>query len=309
MVSFLQRFFNEIQLHGRLTALHVVQCIPSLWFLPKSLKKYISPYWFFRGFLEAINRSCLVSKTHLLAQHLTELVCAVQIARRGEQHFLAWCSTWNKNIRNNLLLSNTSISWNIRKYFHHSLTLKIFSITMCGYSIVRSQILPSLFCSWTWGHREHVDQSPVLLNIFTSSLSVLTRRTERNIVVTFPNRIALVFYCQTTLNAHYIGIFTIYSAKNQDVLKMFCLSFSPIEVETTQTTQKHIEFFSFGLSNFDKSSKLLCTHWGNLQYVSFRRHQTDRSVEWFFLPSLSALCAKSNIRERRCCQMVSLSNG
>lgn len=94
-----------------------------------------------------------------------------------------------------------------------------------------------------------------MLNTFKNYLSLLTRRTERKIAATLPDRIELVFDGQTTPDAHYVGVFSTYLVENKDSFGMACVAPSPMENETIQTADEHNNFLSYVLSNFAMSFK------------------------------------------------------
>lgn len=99
----------------------------------------------------------------------------------------------------------------------------------------------------------NVKHFSILLNTFKNYPSLLTRRTDRNIAATLPDRITLLFDGQVTQDAHYVVVFATCPAENKDGFEMDYLAISQTEDEATQTTDKHTNFVPYVLSKFEKS--------------------------------------------------------
>lgn len=103
------------------------------------------------------------------------------------------------------------------------------------------------------GPRHHISYPAISVNTFNPYLARLTKRTQNNAAAGFLNRIALVFNWQTTVDVYYAGVTATYLSANCNGFESVCLAMMPMEDETTQTAEQHIEFLSYNPDVFDES--------------------------------------------------------
>lgn len=78
------------------------------------------------------------------------------------------------------------------------------------------------------------------------------QQVESNNAYILPLKIALIFDCQTTPDAHYVGLYAFFLAEYHYGNREVCLILSPLGIESQQDADEHNAFFEFVLSVYSK---------------------------------------------------------
>lgn len=97
---------------------------------------------------------------------------------------------------------------------------------------------------------EHFKHDSLSLNTFKLNLTRLTQRVEASISSVLSGKICGIFEGETTLKAHDVEVFAVFSAFDNLGLKDTRFAPFHIQKETTQNTMKQIQIQTFVLNRF-----------------------------------------------------------
>ena len=101
--------------------------------------------------------------------------------------------------------------------------------------------------------RESMHFKPMSLSTFMRYLPRLVALVEKKISNLLPNKFAIVFDGWTAGTTHYLGVFSSFTAHNENGYSTRLLGFSPMGDETTLDADEHVGYLSYVLELFGYS--------------------------------------------------------
>lgn len=120
--------------------------------------------------------------------------------------------------------------------------------------LVVHSLLPFSIIDQPSFHR-HVKYSPIDNKTFVKYLGLLTQRVESKIRAALPDLFSIAFDGWTEGGTHYLAIFAVVPANNENGYSTYLLGFSPFENEQSQDSEQHKLYTEYVLGLFGKDFK------------------------------------------------------